>query len=295
MLNKAIIPLYINSSILNNLYTTVIQEFAEVKSISKKEVLSVHYRAPVSEFSYDIFGKYAQGDLEIGFQNEFVKQKTEENISTIVVLLKELRDMLIEKQLLKRIESSENIQNVIEGEYVEFSTALQANPKISSIRSIIDNYEVEKIFEIGLNNNVYVQDSMITFMEGIKDMLEKCSISKCHRYISFFSKDSNSVAITPLKKSCMIEEDYLCCSNVTVLGKVVRVHRCKKIREDIEALNNLKREFDSKTILDKINVEEITIRLEERFEGIKSKIYNAEFNLNNLDNIIEVIPISIVI
>lgn len=295
MANKAIIPLYINSQILNNLYTTVIEEFAEVKSINKKEVLSVHYRAPVSEFSYDIFGKYAQGDLEIGFQNEFAKQKTEVNISLIVVILKELRDILIEKELLKQIGSSNDIRNVTEGEYVEFSTRLQTNPKISSIKSIIDNYEIEKIFEIDANSNIYVQDTMTTFMSAIKDMLKECINNKCHRCISFFSMDSNSVVITPLKKSCMIEEDYLYCGEVTVIGKVVKVHRCDELREDIEAFNNLKREFSSKTILDKIDIDEIIIRLEERFEGIKDKIYNIEFNLNNLDNIIEVIPISIVI
>jgi glycerophosphoryl diester phosphodiesterase len=295
MANKAIIPLYINSQILNNLYTTVIHEFAEVKSISKKEVLSVHYRAPVSEFSYDIFGKYAQGDLEIGFQNEFAKQKTEKDMSSTVLVLKELRDMLVEKELLKQIAGSKDIHSITEGEFVEFSTILQVNPTISSLKSILDNYEIEKIFEIEVKSKVYVQDTMLTFMTAIKDMLEKYTNNNCHRCISFFSADLNSVAITPIKKSCMIEEDYLYRGNVTVFAKVVKVHRAYELRENIEALNNLKREFSSKSILDELDINKIIVKLEERFEGIKDKIYNTEFNLNNLDNIIEVIPISIVI
>ena len=56
-MNKAIIPLYINSAVLNNLFTVVIQEFVEIKSISTKDSVMVHLKTPLSELSYDLFGK----------------------------------------------------------------------------------------------------------------------------------------------------------------------------------------------------------------------------------------------
>src|SRR5689334_12130462 len=103
MVNKALIPLYLNVDLLNNLYTVAVQEFVEIKSISNKDVIAVHLKAPVSELSYDIFGKYFQGDFEFVLQNEFVKQRTEERISINIVILKKLEALLKEQNLLKNI------------------------------------------------------------------------------------------------------------------------------------------------------------------------------------------------
>jgi hypothetical protein len=298
MANKAIIPLYINSQLLNNLYTVVVQEFSEKKSISKKEVVSVHYRAPMSEFSYDIFGKYVQGDLEIGFQNEFVKQKTEENISQTVVVLQELRDILKRQEILKQLSQLKDLNNIDEGDYIEFSTTLQTNPTVKSIKSIIDNYEVERIFEREDNREICMQDALINFMSSIKEILNDCTNKRCQRFISYFTTHPSSAVITPLKKSCMLDEDYLFNGKVSIIGKVVRVHRCSELlkgEENKEALSSLKRELSSKSLLDKIDLGSLISKLENRFPGIKNKIYNEDININNLDNIIEVIPISIVI
>jgi hypothetical protein len=300
MANKAIIPLYINIEILNNLFTSAIQEFSEIKSVSKKDIVTVHYKTPISEFSYDLFGKYVQGDLEIGFQNEFIKQKTDLSISQIVVVLNQLRDILETQGLLKQFNKLQDLSAVEENDYIEITTILQPNPKINRIKSIIEVYEIEKIFERGENKDIQLEDTMISFMTSIKDIFDKCIENKCQRFISYSTTHPNTAIITPLKKACMLDcEEYLLSGKVSIIGKVVKRHNYLGTFESVmnkdSFIKEIKKEFLSNTIMDKIDIDRLVNKLENRFPGIIGKIDMEEDNINNLDNIIEIIPISIVI
>lgn len=141
--NRAIIPLYLNTEMLNNLFTIVIQEFVEIKSFSAKDILTAQIKAPISEFSHELFGKHMQGDLTIQIQNEFVKQRTEERISTTIVILKKLKDILARENLLKLVDSNATANSIHINDYVEFYCKLKRNPYIENMINAINLLEVE--------------------------------------------------------------------------------------------------------------------------------------------------------
>lgn len=303
MANKAVIPLYINTDILNNLFTIVIQEFVEIKSISTKDVVTVHVKSPISEFSYDIFGRYIQGDLELVLQNEYMKQRTEEKISTVIVMLKKLRDILNTQGILKQVDKQIDFSSVEVSDYIEFTAQLQPNPILKKVGEIVDYYEIENML-----SNEEKEDKRN--INGIKDLIHflkkglvECRNEKCIRYIGYPTAQSSTLIVIPMKNSCMLEyEDYLLNGNVSIMGKVVRKHSLSD-RDDVavslekKQANNvsLRKRLFSDTVFDNIDLGRLAKRIDERFPGMNISSSNDDVDLKGIDYVIEIIPISIAI
>jgi hypothetical protein len=297
MPNKAFIPLYINQDMLNNLFTIVIQEFVEIKSISTKDAVVVHLETPMSEFSYDIFGKYVQGNFEVTFQNESIKQRTEEKISTTIVVLKKLKDILSNQGLLKEIDTLDDLSLIQGNDFIEFTTQLQPNPVLNKVNSIIEGYEIEQMLsdDEQLNSN-----QMISFL---KQEFNNCKDSKCQRFIANPTAHNSSVIIVPVKKCCMLDyEDYMITNKVSIMGKVVKKF---SIANDLETavssvnkdnyLLNLRRQLLSNTLLDNIDFNNVIQKISAQRPGINSRVMSNDMSIENLDNMIEIVPIAIVL
>lgn len=230
--NKAIIPLYLNTEMLNNLFTIVIQEFVEIKSFSAKDILTAQIKTPISEFSHEIFGKHIQGDMTIQLQNEFVKQRTEERISTTIVILKKLKDILARENLLKVVDSNTSINSVNLNDYVEFYCKLKRNPYIENMINAINLLEVEGTIEevkdevtmdeLDTNKNSSSLIKREELLNYLKKSLTSHQKERCIRYIA--TGENNSIkAIVPIKLGSLLDhEDYMLSGNVTILGKVVQ-------------------------------------------------------------------------
>jgi len=230
--NRAIIPLYLNTEMLNNLFTIVIQEFVEIKSFSAKDILTAQIKAPISEFSHELFGKHMQGDLTIQIQNEFVKQRTEERISTTIVILKKLKDILARENLLKLVDSNATANSIHINDYVEFYCKLKRNPYIENMINAINLLEVEGTLneskdEISIDEfSNQTKSSGIIKREELLNYLKKSLSShkqeRCIRYIATGVNNSLK-AIIPIKLGSLLDhEDYMLSGNVTILGKVVQ-------------------------------------------------------------------------
>ena len=230
--NRAIIPLYLNTEMLNNLFTIVIQEFVEIKSFSAKDILTAQIKAPISEFSHELFGKHMQGDLTIQIQNEFVKQRTEERISTTIVILKKLKDILARENLLKLVDSNATANSIHINDYVEFYCKLKRNPYIENMINAINLLEVEGTLneskdEISIDEfSNQTKSSGIIKREELLNYLKKSLSShkqeRCIRYIATGVNNSLK-AIIPIKLGSLLDhEDYMLGGNVTILGKVVQ-------------------------------------------------------------------------
>ena len=230
--NRAIIPLYLNTEMLNNLFTIVIQEFVEIKSFSAKDILTAQIKAPISEFSHELFGKHMQGDLTIQIQNEFVKQRTEERISTTIFILKKLKDILARENLLKLVDSNATANSIHINDYVEFYCKLKRNPYIENMINAINLLEVEGTLneskdEISIDEfSNQTKSSGIIKREELLNYLKKSLSShkqeRCIRYIATGVNNSLK-AIIPIKLGSLLDhEDYMLSGNVTILGKVVQ-------------------------------------------------------------------------
>jgi hypothetical protein len=230
--NKAIIPLYLNTEMLNNVFTIVIQEFVEIKSISTKDTLNIHLKTPLSELSYDLFGKYMQGEIDIQIQNEFTKQRTEERVATTIVIFKKLKDILSAQGLLKNLSSTNNYSDVVVNDYVEFSCKLNRNPYIENLMSTINLLEIQGTID---NSHSEITADGVANYSDLSNLLKrkelldylKTSLSnhkqeRCIRYIAD-NADNNISAVVPIKMGGLLDhEDYMLGGNVTIFGKVIK-------------------------------------------------------------------------
>lgn len=221
-----VIPLYLNPDMVNNLFSIVIQEFIEARSVSAKKQVIVNIKTPLSEFSFDIWGRFVQGELNIQTLEEFVKQRAEENISATIIALKRLTDILGEQNLLKRIDDGSKLQDVNQGDFVDFNCSLNENPVFQHVNNSIKMLEASKCCytpsqkqgEQPKNQNMDMD-----MLSMLKNGLNECRNSRCVRYVSDPMFDSTYKAIIPVEsKNMLVNNDYMLNGNVHVLGKVTR-------------------------------------------------------------------------
>lgn len=228
--NKAIIPIYLNSPMASNLFTIVIQEFAQSKSILNKNQTVINIKTPLSEFSYDLFGKFIQGDITIQHLNEFSKQKNEALISKDIFIFYNLRKILIENKMLKVIDNNFDINTLKENDFIVFNSRIYNNPIFSYFQRIINVLEMQTVFENNSPNkrsddlNVSYSDQKSSILKKLKTDIESIKSCSCQKYIAKNIKNTGMNAVIPLTSSNIIEnQDYLTLGNINVIGKVTNL------------------------------------------------------------------------
>lgn len=309
--NRAFIPLYLNQELLNNLFSIVVQEYVEVKTVSTRDQLLLHLKTPVSELSCDIFGKYIQGDLEFQILSEFVKQRTEQKLSAVISVLKQLRDILTQQNLLKYIDGPESMNSVQVNDFVDFQCQLTRNPVLQHVHDMIDAMEISNITpinkdiggEVGadvikaLNDTRTEQAQILAFL---KEGINSCKNGKCLRYIAQNIADSDTKIVVPIKHSCMLEnEEYALNGRVRVMGKVVKVAKKSALNNEESAIGSV---GGSNIIYDNISLMSGTIFDNIDFQQLLSYQNNTilrslslpQFDRTRIEsggNLFEVIPI----
>ncbi|MBW9151194.1 hypothetical protein [Clostridium estertheticum] len=287
--NRALIPLYTNGDMINNLYTVVIEEFAEIKSESTRKLLTVSTNTPLYEATC---GKIMEGDLNVQFLNEFTSQKIEERVSIVITILSRLKNMLNEQNMLKVITSENDVANIKEFDFVQFTCELYKNPVLEYIEDIIRVMEMQLAFSPEpLENGDESQEHKVKrqVLKILKDDMEVCKTEKCIKFISSNIGDSNTKVIVPLEIKHMADNlDYIEGARITVLGKVVRIPNKNKT----EINNN---DLLSGTYFDYLN-EEYFKEFKNRF--LKDTTLINDYDSNNLvidGPVIEIIPIAMYI
>ncbi|MBU3215984.1 hypothetical protein LL033_15415 [Clostridium estertheticum] len=287
--NRALIPLYTNGDMINNLYTVVIEEFAEIKSESTRKLLTISTNTPLYEATC---GKIMEGDLNVQFLNEFTSQKIEERVSIVITILSRLKNMLNEQNMLKVITSGSDVANIKEFDFVQFTCELYKNPVLEYIEDIIRVMEMQLAFSPEpLENGDESQEHKVKrqVLKILKDDMEVCKTEKCIKFISSNIGDSNTKVIVPLEIKHMADNlDYIEGARITVLGKVVRIPNKNKT----EINNN---DLLSGTYFDYLN-EEYFKEFKNRF--LKDTTLISDYDSNNLvidGPVIEIIPIAMYI
>jgi hypothetical protein len=224
--NRALIPLYINGDMINNLYTIVIQEFAEIKSESTRKQLTVSTITPLYELTC---GKIMQGDLSVQVVNEFTSQKIEERVSIVITILSRIKSILSDQSMLKVINTENDVKNIKEFDFVQFTCELYKNPIIEYIENIIRVMEMQLAFSPqNIENGDESQEDKIKsqVLKVLKEDMENCKKEKCLKYISSSVGTSNTKVIVPLEIKYMADNlDYIEGARITILGKVVRISK----------------------------------------------------------------------
>ena len=285
--NRALIPLYLNGDMINNLYTIVIQEFAEIKSENTRKQLTISANTPLYELTC---GKIMQGDLNVQLLNEFSSQKIEERVSIVITILSRLKNILNEQSLLKVINNENDVKNIKEFDFVQFTSELYKNPVIEYIEDIIRVMEMQLAFspesvEGGDESKEHKVKRQV--LKILKEDMENCKKEKCLKFISSSIGNSNTKVIVPLEIKYMADNlDYIEGAKITVLGKVVRISK-----ENENNSNSLL----SGTYFDYLN-EEYFQEFKNRF--LKNTNLIRDYDKNQLEinePIIEIIPIAMYI
>lgn len=281
--NGAIIPLYLNNDMINNLHTIIIQQFTEVKSITTRNQQAVKITTPLSNVAC---GKYVQGNFTIELLNEFAKQRAE--ISKKIVVLLELRDLLIENNLLKSINSQTQVNNNIkENDFIEFTCKLKKNPVIQHVEDIINAMEMEIAFNsYSTDEKEKVEyEAKKEVLKSLKEKLEEHKNSSCFRLVAENVCGSSTNISVPIQLQFMEDHiDYMSNSKVSVLGKVVNIDK-----------NNRNMTMLSGSCFDYLD-EEGFRNFESRFIKNNSLVRNYSRKITDINSsVIEIVPIAMYI
>lgn len=275
--NKAIIPLYANENLLNNLFTVVVQQFAQSKTVGRRSQQVIKISTPLANI---IKGPYIQGTCNIELLNECSNQRTEERISKTIVVLLETRNILESNNLLKKINVSQDLDSIQENDYIEFKSILHKNPQIEHMENVIRYMEMKSTF--------FPEDKEVNLetLNKLKGSLEEWKRCKCLKFITGRIADTNIKAIVPLQLKYMQDNiDDLEGNYITVMGKVVKgIDR-----------SNVSKSLSSNTYYDFLD--DVHFKgFQERFlkdapikETYRNKVQNDE------DSFIEVLPIAMYI
>lgn len=214
--NKAFIPLYLDEEVVNNLFTIVVQEFVDSKTISDKNQIMINCKIPLSEFSYELFGKYVQGDINVQIVNEFTKQKNRTEISRNIERFISLRDLLIKNKLLKYIGNDEPINNIHENDFVIVNCELTQNPMFNYLQNLISKIQIKNSFNGNKDNgNEETIRNLNTHVEEWKN-------SRCIRHYTNELCNPKTRFIIPIEyKHGIANMDYITRSKVNIMGKVI--------------------------------------------------------------------------
>jgi hypothetical protein len=280
--NNAIIPLYLNKSMINNLFTVVIEKYAKLQKFNTKKQVIIKANTPLANV---LPNSYCQGDFSLQYLDEFSKEKTEERVSIIIMTLLKLKNILGENKILNFVDNDQSLKNIKEYDFIEFSTELIHNPHMERIKEIIKILQLQVTFNIEANNEEIISNKK-SILEMLKENVQEYNNSKCQKYITPYLFEGKYKAIIPLDVKYMEDSlDYLHDSKVTILGKVIRV---------IDDNSSEKVNLLSNTCFDYIDDEYF-------LDFVKKYINNSKIlDFTNLKNetdcpLIEIVPIAIYI
>jgi len=288
MNDKIIIPLYINNVIIKSLFTIIINEFEESRTINSRNQMSININTPLSELTYDNCKKYIQGDMNIQFLNEFTREHTEKNISIDIEIMGRIRKILDRNNLLKKISTDSNLDKINEKDFVEFQCILKKNPILEYVCDIINAIEMELTFLPFDNSRDINKNFRYEVVEKLKKQVNDLANNKCLNYITEKLYGSNTRMIVPLENRYLLDNiDYIDNEYVTILGKITKKMKDDTNRNIVHMLNG--------TCFDLLNGE-CSNQFINKILINTDLIENYNSYLQNIDgSMIEVLPIAIYI
>ncbi|MDF2503893.1 hypothetical protein [Clostridium sp.] len=217
--NKAIIPLYLNNDIINNLFTVVVQEFVQSRTVNTKDQVTINYRGPMSEFSQELFGKYVQGEVNVQLVNEFSKQKTQVTISKDIEVFIHLRNLLFKNNLLREISINDMVDGIHENDFIIVNCKIMKNPIFYYVENLINKMEMQNIF----GNIKAVNSSRVDVLTNLKGYMDSWKSNNCMKCVTTEFCNPKSRFIVPIDPRYNINKfDYTGHCRVNIMGKVIK-------------------------------------------------------------------------
>lgn len=287
MRQKAIIPLYLNSLMVENLFTILVQEFSLSQKNNTKEQVVLNIDTPLREIIRD---KYVQGDLKLQLLNEFSRENfAEVRIKRIDVFV-QLMKILTQQHLIKTIDTKNiNTKEINNGDYVEIECELEEDPLIRWFQDV--EATVNSLFY--LDETKAKEISSTDFIQKVQCELNNYNESKNTRLVTEKFSDNN-IRFTFLIEDSFIEGEFghMLEGPVTVIGKVI------KKMDYVKKQENTSRKRKVSTYCDKfLNYMEMD-KLKNKVDDITKKVHGIEIPNGFLENdendiVYKIIPLAI--
>lgn len=233
------IPIYLNQQIVFDLIAVLEDGFSQLSTIktSATETESQKSGIGASIGASNVFAL-----LGVSFTGERGKEKgaqeqtevSQEKVHTPTSLFAKLRLMLNDKQLLKRINTQEEIEKLASGQFVEFRAVLKKNPLVDAIEGFKQLMEIAVLFtdkESGAlkggkrGKGGRPQDANQLIMRQLDGMLTALTQSNSLELIGEMLDISGVKAVLSAKLDYFSDQNAqeIIDGEFRVLGKVIRV------------------------------------------------------------------------
>lgn len=238
------IPLYLNSRMVSNLFTILIEQFSITETESIKKQVTLGVKTPLSEI---IKGQYIQGDVSLQVFNELSQLQTLEFQIKEISVFMNLMKILNEHNLLKQFNTNNNgnIPKVNKGDYVQFNCELSEDPLIRWFKDMENAVDYTSYINPEKANDL----NQTSFMQNVKNALDKYNNSPSTNVIMKNCYNGNTGAYLKLEKDCFQENmNHIFEGPVTVVGKVANSIQGKQMNNCDLYYNNFFKYMDGKSL-----------------------------------------------
>lgn len=215
------IPIYLNQKIVFDLLNIIEQGFSNIKKVDINDI-----------------SNESNENKDLLFLS-IHKNPNEERIFTPSALFSKLRDELKNRKFLKTLNNSFEIDELVTGDFVEFTALLTKNPLIQTIEGFIEFMEVASLFEQKPNQNQKTKNKQPNEINEMKKFIKKISSGNTLDLLGNINHEAKNIkAVVPVEYEYLTNKTPadLIDGRFTVLGKVI-----KSLNESSEESINLLR------------------------------------------------------
>lgn len=208
---KLSIPIYLNQKIVFDLLTIIEQGFSKIQKVN------INTTEP----------NESKSNENISFLSVALNEKVSDSkIFTPSSLFSKLRDELINRQFLKIINESYNINKLETGDFVEFTALLRKNPLLETLEGFVELMEVSSLFDKteNLANSKGKKKEPDQLVE-IKKFISKINQTNTLDLLGKINHDIKDIqAVVPVEIECFTNKTPadLIDGHFTVLGKIIK-------------------------------------------------------------------------
>ena len=214
MNEKAFIPLYLNSSMVDNLFTILVEEFSVTLKDSVREQIVLNVDTPLTELIKD---RYIQGDIKLQVLNEYSRENTEQRRVKRISVFLQLMKILKQNNLIKSINKN-NITNskLNIGDYIQMDCELREDPLIEWFKDL--NGTVNALSYLDRNKADKLKQN--DFIKQAENKLKTYSESNSTRLVT---QNFNDLYFSFLIEDEFIEGNFenILEGPVTIIGKII--------------------------------------------------------------------------
>lgn len=214
MNEKAFIPLYLNSSMVDNLFTILVEEFSVTLKDSVREQIVLNVDTPLTELIKD---RYIQGDIKLQVLNEYSRENTEQRRVKRISVFLQLMKILKQNNLIKSINKN-NItnSNLNIGDYIQMDCELREDPLIEWFKDLKGTVNALSYLDQNKADKLKQND----FIKQAENKLKTYSESNSTRLVT---QNFNDLYFSFLIEDEFIEGNFanILEGPVTIIGKII--------------------------------------------------------------------------